>query len=57
MEIEVLRFGGRIAVIKSCAKVNGEIVVEAEMTHPLWIIPMRRKTMIFDCHVHGGNNN
>jgi len=32
MEIEVLRFGGRIAVIKSCAKVNGEIVVEAEMT-------------------------
>jgi 3-hydroxyacyl-[acyl-carrier-protein] dehydratase len=32
MEIEVLRFGGRIAFIKGVSKVAGEIVVEAEMT-------------------------
>ncbi len=32
MEVDVLRFGGRIAMLKSCGKVNGEIVVEAEMT-------------------------
>ena len=32
MEVEVLRFGGRIAMLKSCGKVDGEIVVEAEMT-------------------------
>ncbi len=32
MEVDVLRFGGRIAMLKSCGKVDGEIVVEAEMT-------------------------
>ncbi len=32
MEVDVLRFGGRIAMLKSCGKVNGEIVVEAQMT-------------------------
>ncbi len=32
MEVDVLRFGGRIAMLKTCGKVNGEIVVEAEMT-------------------------
>jgi len=32
MEVEVLRFGGRICMLKAVSKVDGNIVLESEMT-------------------------